>query len=390
MPRNGSGVYTAPAASFPAVASTLIESAKYNDVVNDIATAVTASVAVDGQSTVTANIPLSGYKLTGVGAATARTDAATLATIQDGTGVYVATVGGTADVITLTPSPAITAYAAGEAFKFIASGANTTNVTVNVSALGAKAVTKNGSTALVAGDIPSGALVHITYDGTRFQLSAVAGAAFQPLDATLTALAGLTIAASSLSIGSGADAFSQTTFAANTFPARASTGSLVAKTITDFGLSLVDDANAAAGLTTLGITVSAAATQAEQETGTATTVAVTPGRQQYHDSACKAWVKVGGEDGTPDIQEGYNVSSITDNGAGDYTVNFTTAFSAATYSYGGLARAVGNVNNSDQRQISQSPTTAPATGSCRFVIRDEQGSFTLVDADCAFQFYGDQ
>ena len=327
MPRNGSGVYTAPAASFPAVASTLIESAKYNDVVNDIATAVTASVAVDGQSTVTANIPLSGYKLTGVGAATARTDAATLATIQDGTGVYVGTVGGTADVITLTPSPAITAYAAGEAFKFIASGANTTNVTVNVSALGAKAVTKNGSTALVAGDIPSGALVHITYDGTRFQLSAVAGAAFQPLDATLTALAGLTIAASSLSIGSGADAFSQTTFAANTFPARASTGSLVAKTITDFGLSLVDDANAAAGLTTLGITVSAAATQAEQETGTATTVAVTPGRQQYHDSACKAWVKVGGADGTPDIAQGYNVSSITDNGVGDYTINFTTAFS---------------------------------------------------------------
>ena len=77
----------------------------------------------------------------------------------------------------------------------------------------------------------------------------------QPLDATLTAFAALTIAAESLTIGTGADAFSQTTFAANTFPARASTGSLVAKTITDFGLSLVDDAAASDARTTLGLVI---------------------------------------------------------------------------------------------------------------------------------------
>ena len=78
-------------------------------------------------------------------------------------------------------------------------------------------------------------------------------ASVQPLDATLTALAGLTIAADSLAIGTGADAFTQTTFAANTFPARASTGSLVAKPITDFGLSLIDDAAASNARTTLGL-----------------------------------------------------------------------------------------------------------------------------------------
>lgn len=76
---------------------------------------------------------------------------------------------------------------------------------------------------------------------------------FQPLDGTLTALASLMIAANSLSIGTGADAFSQTSFAANTFPARASSGNLVAKAITDFGLSLLDDADASAGRTTLGL-----------------------------------------------------------------------------------------------------------------------------------------
>lgn len=75
----------------------------------------------------------------------------------------------------------------------------------------------------------------------------------QPLDATLTALSGLTIAANSLTIGTAADTFSQTSFAANTFPARASTGNLVAKSITDFGLSLVDDADASTARTTLGL-----------------------------------------------------------------------------------------------------------------------------------------
>lgn len=91
--------------------------------------------------------------------------------------------------------------------------------------------------------------------GTDFYSIAAADAAFQPKDATLTALAALTIAASSLTIGTGADAFSQTTFAANTFPARASAGALEAKTITDFGLSLVDDADASAARTTLGLVI---------------------------------------------------------------------------------------------------------------------------------------
>ena len=178
MPFNGSGAFSPPGADFPAVANTLIESAKFNNVVNDIATGLTTCITKDGQTTVTANIPLGGNKITGLAAATARTDAASIATIQDATGVYVGTVGGTADVITLTPSPAITAYAAGQFFSFIASGANTTNVTVAISGLAAKAITKDGSTALVAGDIASGALVGIRYDGTQFQLVSVASSQF--------------------------------------------------------------------------------------------------------------------------------------------------------------------------------------------------------------------
>jgi hypothetical protein len=46
--------------------------------------------------------------------------------------------------------------------------------------------------------------------------------------------------------------------------------------------------------------------------------------------AAKAWVNFNGT-GTVAIRAQYNVSSITDNGTGDYTVNFTTAMTDANY-----------------------------------------------------------
>jgi len=45
---------------------------------------------------------------------------------------------------------------------------------------------------------------------------------------------------------------------------------------------------------------------------------------------CRAWVNFNGT-GTVAIRASGNVSSITDNGAGDYTVNFTTAMPDANY-----------------------------------------------------------
>jgi hypothetical protein len=45
---------------------------------------------------------------------------------------------------------------------------------------------------------------------------------------------------------------------------------------------------------------------------------------------CRAWVNFNGI-GTVAIRAGRNVSSITDNGTGDYTINFTTAMPNANY-----------------------------------------------------------
>jgi hypothetical protein len=47
--------------------------------------------------------------------------------------------------------------------------------------------------------------------------------------------------------------------------------------------------------------------------------------------ACRAWVNFDGT-GTPAIRASGNVTSITDNGTGDFTVNFTTAMPDANYS----------------------------------------------------------
>ena len=47
---------------------------------------------------------------------------------------------------------------------------------------------------------------------------------------------------------------------------------------------------------------------------------------------CRAWVNFNGT-GTVAIRASFNVSSITDNGTGKYTVNFTNAFANANYSF---------------------------------------------------------
>ena len=53
---------------------------------------------------------------------------------------------------------------------------------------------------------------------------------------------------------------------------------------------------------------------------------------------CRAWVNFNGT-GTPAIRASGNVSSLTDNGTGDFTLNFTTALTDANYAstFGSMA-----------------------------------------------------
>lgn len=65
---------------------------------------------------------------------------------------------------------------------------------------------------------------------------------------------------------------------------------------------------------------------------------------------CRAWVNFNGT-GTVAIRASGNVSSITDNGTGDYTVNFTTAMPDANYSVSGTAKSTDN-NSVDRTLVS--------------------------------------
>jgi hypothetical protein len=54
---------------------------------------------------------------------------------------------------------------------------------------------------------------------------------------------------------------------------------------------------------------------------------------------CRAWVNFDGT-GVVAIRGNFNVSSITDNGTGDYTVNFTNAMTDANYSVNATVQSV--------------------------------------------------
>lgn len=91
------------------------------------------------------------------------------------------------------------------------------------------------------------------------------------------------------------------------------------------------------------------------------------------DGSAKAWVNFNGT-GTVAIRAAFNVTSITDNGVGNYTLNFTNALVDGNYS---IASAGGTFNTTNgtassigviQSSMSGTPTLKTATqvrlGSC--------------------------
>jgi hypothetical protein len=67
MPRNGSGGFSPPTNSWsPAVNGNSATSVDFNALLSDISTAISQSIANDGQTPVTANIPMGNNRLTGL------------------------------------------------------------------------------------------------------------------------------------------------------------------------------------------------------------------------------------------------------------------------------------------------------------------------------------
>jgi hypothetical protein len=112
MSLNGAGVYSLPAGN-PVVTGTTISSTWANTTLTDIGTALSTAIFKDGQQTLTANIPMSGFKFTGLAAGTdngnsVRYEQVIKNEIVDAAGDYI--VGTAAD--TVAKNPAYTTVAA--------------------------------------------------------------------------------------------------------------------------------------------------------------------------------------------------------------------------------------------------------------------------------------
>jgi len=120
-----------------------------------------------------------------------------------------------------------------------------------------------------------------------------------------------------------------------------------------------------------------AATQAEEEAGSSTSAYTSPGTQQYHPSACKAWaktVKTGG------VSASYNVASLTKNSTGSYNIDWTVDFSSVNYSFVAM---MGGENGAVY-----APVGTQAVDTIRFLT--ESSGHTASDTEVYCAAFGDQ
>ena len=201
---------------------------------------------------------------------------------------------GAADAYVITPIPALAAYASGARFSFIAENACTGATTINVSALGTKAIQLRGS-ALTGVEIGAAKLVTVEYSAGAFQI--VSGATPAAASATV---AGVVELATDAEVTTGSDTaravtpagLHQKTTSATAIglvelatDAEVTTGSDTARAVTPAGLHQKTASDTAIGLVEL-------ATTAETQTGTDTARAVTPdGLHDMTTLSGAAWLK---------------------------------------------------------------------------------------------------
>lgn len=170
MPRNGSGVYNLPAPT--PVPNTTADANSVASNIIDVAAEITNSLAKDGQTLPTANLPMAGFRHTNVADGAAEDEYLTVRQAQTDAVHLVSTVGGTADAITLTVTPGPSSLVEGLRVLFKAASTNTGAVTIDLNGLGARNVKAVGAT-LNASDIRAGTYYEVMYDGTDWQISAL-------------------------------------------------------------------------------------------------------------------------------------------------------------------------------------------------------------------------
>jgi len=277
MSRNGTGTYTLPAGN-PVVTGTTISSTWANNTLTDMATALTGSLASDGQTPATGNLQMGANRITGLANGIASTDAATVAQVT----------ASTAGLGTMSTQNANNVAITGGAINGTTIGATTasTGAFTTFSASGTATFTSTGAVKLpvgTTGQQPTPATGMLRYNSTISNFEGYYAASWIPLGG----------------LASGS----------NTQVQYNNSGALAGSN----------------NLTFNGTTLTASAL------GVTNNLSFNSG---YGYSAvaygCRAWVNFNGSSGA--IRASGNVSSVTYNGAGDYTVNFTNAMPDANYS----------------------------------------------------------
>lgn len=194
----------------------------------DIATGMELAVLRDGQNAAAANLPMGGFKHTGVttsSGGSSRSEYTSGGVVQDGAILDAGSTGGTSTAFTATLSPAITAYADKQLFRVKFNAAFGATPTINFNSVAAKKmywITKAGSvTQLTTNDVPSGYPGLLRYDTSLdssaggFMLlnppAALIASAANTWSAAQTFSAAVTMSGAAINEAKGADIASATT-----------------------------------------------------------------------------------------------------------------------------------------------------------------------------------
>jgi hypothetical protein len=284
-------------------------------------------------------------------------------------------------LVALTHTPG--AYADGMVVNMRPTNTNTGASTINVNSLGVKSIRHASSAALSAGDIVTGAPLTLIYSTNTGFFHTTGGMGSSTAAAASAVAAASSASASEVSnlasaVSAAASAASYDSFDDRYLGAKASdptldndgnalaTGALYWNTAssemkvytgavwtvsyapntaasqaemeagTEVALRSMSPLRVAQAITAQVPLLIPVASQAEQEAGSSTTKFVAPGRQHFHPSAAKAWLKcnVAGA-----VSVSYNITSVTDTGTGIVDVTIATDFSSADYAVVGCAQS---------------------------------------------------
>jgi hypothetical protein len=372
MARNGSGTYNLLTNSWnPATNGVSATAVDWQNLINDVASALTQSLSADGQTPITGNLNAGNNKITGLAAGSATGDSVrweqlfSQGTPQNLVSATTTDIGAQNSVfLNITGTTTITSFGTNyngpRYIRFDGALTLTHNATTLILPGTANITTAAGDSAIV---VPSGSPAN----GWR-----VAG--YQRSDGSPLAIPNGSVTPAKLSTGGlfwdtsgnvGIGTISPSVYGLHVAKPSGPTGLVVSSganngEFVQIGTSLFVANTTAAGVTAFfnnGATRFQIAPDGSQ-------LSVIPGGTALLPQfACRAWVNFNGT-GTVAIRASGNVSSITDNGTGDYTVNFITAMPDANYMVAGTAQRNATNDGGNSLALKQG-VTALTTSSVR-------------------------